>query len=55
MIFKTRFDIQNITIIENDKNFLRKNIDDNLDNFILKTRQQLNDVRNKIKTISRYN
>ncbi len=48
-ILKTRYDIQNDTIVENDHNSLWKNIDDDFDDSILQTRRQLNDIKNEEK------
>jgi hypothetical protein len=48
-ILKTRYDIQNVTIVENDENFLWKNIDDDSNDFILQARKKLNDIKNEEK------
>jgi hypothetical protein len=48
-ILKTRYDIQSDTVVENDHNFLWKNIDDDFDDSILQTRRRLNDIKNEEK------
>jgi hypothetical protein len=48
-ILETRYDIQNITIVDNDENSLWKNIDDDSHDFILQARKKLNDIKNEEK------
>ncbi len=48
-ILETRFDIQNITIVEDDRNLLWENINDDSDNSILQARRQMNNIKNEEK------
>ncbi len=48
-VLETQYDIQNVTIVENDYNSLWKNIDDDLDDLILQTRKQFDDIENDEK------
>jgi hypothetical protein len=48
-ILETQFDIQDITIVENDQNSLWKNTNDDFDVFILQTRKRLDDIKNEKK------
>jgi hypothetical protein len=48
-ILESQYDIQDVTIVENDHNSLWKNIDDDFDDFILQTRKRFDDIENDEK------
>jgi hypothetical protein len=48
-ILEAQFDIQDITVVENDQNSLWKNTNDDFDDFILQTRRRFDDIKNEKK------
>jgi hypothetical protein len=48
-ILEAQFDIQDITVVENDQNSLWKNTNDDFDDFVLQTRRQFDDIKNEEK------
>ncbi len=48
-ILEAQFDIQDITIVENDQNSLWKNTNDDFNDFILQTRRRFDDIKNEKK------
>jgi hypothetical protein len=45
-VLKTKNDIEDKTRVKDDQNSLRKDVDEDVQNFVFMTRKQLNDIEN---------